>query len=108
LEQEQKASLYDADSLEKLRANTAALPASMKAQDKDDALLREKFPTQMNATLDGTSIPDSSAILAAKKKREQLRKNLNIIEDGQDFISLNDKNEEEVIFGFFFFHHVYN
>ncbi|KAI8888210.1 GCFC-domain-containing protein [Backusella circina FSU 941] len=94
LEQDAKVSLYDADSLERLRANTAALPASLKVQD-DDALLREKFPTQMNATIEGgTSIPDSSAILAAKKKREQLRKNLNIIEEGEDFISLNENEEE--------------
>jgi hypothetical protein len=50
----------------------------------------------MNATIEGVAIPDSGAILAAKKKREQLRKGFNITEQDDGFISLNDVDEEEV------------
>ncbi|KAI9481384.1 MAG: nineteen complex-related protein 2-domain-containing protein [Benjaminiella poitrasii] len=84
---------YDADTLNKLRANTPSLPASVRStlqqDNNDDSLLREKFPSTMNATLPGIGIPDANAILAAKKKREQLRKGFNVVESDDGFIPLD-------------------
>lgn len=91
------ASYYNADALKQLRASTPSLPASVKSSlTNDESLLHEKFPSTMNATIEGVAIPDSGAILAAKKKREQLRKGFNITEQDDGFISLNDVDEEEV------------
>jgi GC-rich sequence DNA-binding factor len=104
LEAEQAStSLYNADYLKELQASTPSLPASVKTKlntSSDDALLHEKFPTTMKATIDGIGIPDAGAILAAKKKREQMRKGFNIVEQDDGFISLNDGNdaEEEVTY----------
>lgn len=97
LETEQSsASHYDAESLQKLRAETPSLPKSVKSTlQSDDALLHEKFPSTMNATIDGVGIPDAGAILAAKKKREQMRKGFNITEQDDGFISLNDTEEDK-------------
>ncbi|KAG2202775.1 hypothetical protein INT47_004799 [Mucor saturninus] len=86
---------YDAESLKKLRAGTPSLPASVKTLGNDgQALLHEKFPSTMNPTVDGVGIPDAGAILAAKKKREQMRKGISITED-DGFISLNDTEEDK-------------
>ncbi|CAO3608119.1 unnamed protein product [Mucor hiemalis] len=49
----------------------------------------------MNASIEGVAIPDAGAILAAKKKREQMRKGFTITEQDDGFISLNDADEEE-------------
>lgn len=97
LEAEQSTtSYYDAESLKKLRAETPSLPASVKStMHSDDALLHEKFPSTMNPTVDGVSIPDAGSILAAKKKREQMRKGLTITEQDDGFISLNDTEEDK-------------
>lgn len=84
---------YDAESLKKLRAGTPSLPASVKTL-SDDALLHEKFPSTKNPTVDGVGIPDAGAILAAKKKREQLRKGFSVVED-DGFISLTDTEEDK-------------
>ncbi|KAG2237678.1 hypothetical protein INT48_009616 [Thamnidium elegans] len=97
LETEQTStSYYDADSLQKLRQETPSLPKSVKSTiAADDALLHEKFPTTMNATIDGVGIPDAGAILAAKKKREQMRKGFTGQEEEEGFISLNDTEEDK-------------
>jgi hypothetical protein len=74
------------------------LPASVKSSlknDDDDALLHEKFPSTMNAKISGVGIPDASAIIAAKKKREQMRKGFNIIESDDGFIPLGDEDNDE-------------
>ncbi|KAI9341603.1 nineteen complex-related protein 2-domain-containing protein [Pilaira anomala] len=94
--EQSSASHYDAESLQKLRAETPSLPKSVKSTlQSDDALLHEKFPSTMNATIDGVGIPDAGAILAAKKKREQMRKGFNITEQDDGFISLNDTEEDK-------------
>lgn len=97
------ASLYDADAIAKLRAGTPSLPASVKSALStqpldDDALLHQKFPATMNATIQGVGIPDANAIIAAKKKREQMRKGINIIESDDGFIPLDagDEDDEDV------------
>ncbi|KAG2202349.1 hypothetical protein INT46_004674 [Mucor plumbeus] len=96
--EEKQHSNYDKDALEKLRADTPSLPASVKSSlknDDDDALLHEKFPSTMNAKISGVGIPDASAIIAAKKKREQMRKGFNIIESDDGFIPLGDEDNDE-------------
>ncbi|KAI8981606.1 nineteen complex-related protein 2-domain-containing protein [Mycotypha africana] len=98
LDEEKPSSYYDNETLEKLRASTPSLPASVRStipkhndMDDNDSLLREKFSATMNAALPGMgAIPDSGAILAAKKKRQQLRKGISITETGDDFIALDD------------------
>lgn len=98
LEKEETAtSYYNTDTLKQLRAGTPSLPASVKSTiTSDDSLLHEKFPSTMNASIEGVAIPDAGAILAAKKKREQMRKGFTITEQDDGFISLNDADEEEV------------
>lgn len=49
----------------------------------------------MNATIHGVGIPDANAILAAKKKREQMRKGFNITESDDGFIPLDNGDEDE-------------
>lgn len=94
---EESKSYYNTDTLQQLRAGTPSLPASVKSTlVSDDALLHEKFPSTMNASIEGVAIPDAGAILAAKKKREQMRKGFTITEQDDGFISLNDADEEEV------------
>lgn len=99
MESEERLSRYDANYLKELQAGTPSLPASVKTklgEDEGEALLHEKFPTTMKATtIDGVGIPDAAAILAAKKKREQMRKGFNIVEQDDGFISLNDGNDAE-------------
>jgi GC-rich sequence DNA-binding factor len=90
---------YDADAIATLRASTPSLPAAVKSallnDNDEDALLHQKFPATMNATIQGVGIPDANAIIAAKKKREQMRKGFNIIESDDGFIPL-DEDEEDV------------
>lgn len=88
---------YDKEALDKLRAGTPSLPASVKSSltSDDDALLHEKFPSTMNAKITTDGIPDASAIIAAKKKREQMRKGFNITESDDGFIPLDDKDGDE-------------
>ncbi|KAI8981087.1 nineteen complex-related protein 2-domain-containing protein [Pilobolus umbonatus] len=88
-------SLYDAQSLKQLRDNTPTLPISLKSTSSDDSLLHEKFPLTMNATISNIGIPDSNAILAAKKLREQKRKGFTVHDGDTGFISLNDANKDE-------------
>ena len=89
-------SYYNADTLNQLRAGTPSLPASVKSTlSTSDALLHEKFPSTMNATIEGVAIPDAGAILAAKKKRELARQGFNVTEQDDGFISLNDADTEE-------------
>lgn len=98
-EQVKQHSSYDKDTLEKLRAGTPSLPASVRSSlADDDALLHEKFPSTMNAKVTTGGIPDASAIIAAKKKREQMRKGFNITESDDGFIPLddNDNDDEDV------------
>jgi hypothetical protein len=82
-------SSYDAETLNKLRAATP----SIRSVSSGDALLHEKFPSVVNPTIQTTGIPDASAILAAKKKREQMRKGFTITEQDDGFIPLDDNNE---------------
>lgn len=49
----------------------------------------------MNAKIPGVGIPDASAIIAAKKKREQMRKGFSITESDDGFIPLDDKDNDE-------------
>ncbi|KAG0176184.1 hypothetical protein DFQ28_007617 [Apophysomyces sp. BC1034] len=83
---------YTSETLEALRANTPKMPTSLKHD--DDALLAEKFPGSMGAKLGSLGIPDANAIHAAKKKRDLLRRNLKVIDQEDDFISLDDRNEQ--------------
>lgn len=83
--------------MKELRDNTPNLPDSVRLslhKNDNDTLLHEKFPS-MNNSASGSAIPDSSAILAAKKKREQMRKGFNITDNDDGFISLNDMDEED-------------
>ncbi|KAL0082475.1 nineteen complex-related protein 2-domain-containing protein, partial [Phycomyces blakesleeanus] len=86
---------YTAELLESLRANTPSMPANLKnsTMTDDEALLAEKFPTLMNAQIGSTGIPDANAIHAAKKKRELLRKGVHIVDQEDDFISLDSATE---------------
>ncbi|EIE81292.1 hypothetical protein G6F46_006843 [Rhizopus delemar] len=88
---ERATSSYDAETLNKLRAATP----SIRSVSSGDALLHEKFPSVVNPTIQTTGIPDASAILAAKKKREQMRKGFTITEQDDGFIPLDDNNETE-------------
>ncbi|CEP07979.1 hypothetical protein [Parasitella parasitica] len=93
---EKQQSNYDKEALEKLRASTPSLPASVKSNINDvNALLHEKFPSTVNAKIEGVDIPDASAIMAAKKKREQMRKGFNITESDDGFIPLENSNDDE-------------
>lgn len=47
----------------------------------------------MNTAVSAGGIPDSSAILAAKKKREQMRKGFNITENDDGFIPLDEEED---------------
>lgn len=96
-EQTQQHSSYDKETLDKLRAGTPSLPASVRTSltADDDALLHEKFPSTLNAKITSGGIPDASAIIAAKKKREQMRKGFNITESDDGFIPLDDKADDE-------------
>ncbi|KAL7316435.1 hypothetical protein PS15m_005525 [Mucor circinelloides] len=95
-EQVKQHSSYDKDTLEKLRAGTPSLPASVRSSlADDDALLHEKFPSTMNAKVTTGGIPDASAIIAAKKKREQMRKGFNITESDDGFIPLDDNDNDD-------------
>ncbi|KAI8331087.1 nineteen complex-related protein 2-domain-containing protein [Choanephora cucurbitarum] len=87
---------YSQDILEKLKAATPNLPKSVRSsmQDESDALLHEKFPS-IKTPLSNQSIPDASAILAAKKKREQMRKGLSIVDSDDGFIPLDESAEEK-------------
>ncbi|KAI8140281.1 nineteen complex-related protein 2-domain-containing protein [Fennellomyces sp. T-0311] len=88
---------YSNEVLEALRKDTPNTPAALKATslaNDDDALLAEKFPSLMKTDMNG--IPDAHAILAAKKKREQLRKGyVDPVEE--DFISLDDKANSRLV-----------
>ncbi|KAI8368476.1 nineteen complex-related protein 2-domain-containing protein [Blakeslea trispora] len=87
---------YSPDMLEKLKAATPNLPSSVRSSVQEqggDALLHEKFPS-IKTTSPNQSIPDASAILAAKKKREQMRKGLSIVDNEDGFISLDETAEE--------------
>ncbi|CAO3684648.1 hypothetical protein G6F70_009008 [Rhizopus microsporus] len=65
----------------------------------EDALLHEKFPSTANPTTEISGIPDASAILAAKKKREQMRKGFTIRDQDDGFIALDSKDETELSSG---------
>ncbi|KAF7726524.1 hypothetical protein EC973_008655 [Apophysomyces ossiformis] len=84
------ATTYSSETLEALKASTPRMPASLK-QD-DDTLLAEKFSNSIGG-LGSLGIPDAHTIHAAKKKRDLLRKNLKVIDQEDDFISLDDKSE---------------
>ncbi|KAI9018486.1 nineteen complex-related protein 2-domain-containing protein [Phycomyces nitens] len=86
---------YTAELLESLRANTPSMPAGLKnsTMTDDEALLVEKFPNMMNAKIGSTGIPDANAIHAAKKKRELLRKGVHVVDQEDDFISLDSATE---------------
>lgn len=85
--------------METLRQSTPSMPAALKmaaatsktgtADDDDDVLLAEKFPSLMKAEVGEMSIPDAHAIHAAKKKRELARKGI-VQDDDEDFIALDD------------------
>ncbi|KAI7866507.1 nineteen complex-related protein 2-domain-containing protein [Spinellus fusiger] len=97
VEEKKETSLYTAELMASLRANTPKMPANLKTTEtalSDDALLAEKFPNLMKATLGSVGIPDANAIHAAKKKRELLRKGVAVdSEKDQDYISLESSSE---------------
>lgn len=79
--------------LQQLRQSTPSTPKAMVdaglAEDDDASLLASKFPATMGAKFGGgSSIPDSNAIHAAKKKRELMRQGITINDD--EFIPLGD------------------
>ncbi|CAO3668052.1 unnamed protein product [Umbelopsis vinacea] len=90
-------SLYTNEVLQQLRQSTPSTPKAMVdaglAEDDDASLLASKFPATMGAKFGGgSSIPDSNAIHAAKKKRELMRQGITINDD--DFIPLGDGEPE--------------
>ncbi|KAI8086841.1 nineteen complex-related protein 2-domain-containing protein [Gilbertella persicaria] len=87
-------SSYDETMLNQLKAGTPNLPASVRSSlNKEDALLHEKFPSMNALPSASTGIPDASAILAAKKKREQMRKGgFNVVENEDGFIPLDEED----------------
>ncbi|KAI9259900.1 nineteen complex-related protein 2-domain-containing protein [Sporodiniella umbellata] len=91
LDPEMPSTRYDIDTLNQLRQNTP----SMSTMKTGDALLHEKFPSTANSTVPTTGIPDASAILVAKKKREQLRKGFVVTEQDDGFIALEDTEEDK-------------
>ncbi|KAI8344345.1 nineteen complex-related protein 2-domain-containing protein [Chlamydoabsidia padenii] len=95
-------STYNDDYLASLRANTPALPTSLKNAmdlpgDDDSALLAEKFPKTLTARLGGMAIPDSNAIHAAKKKRELMRQGVVVVDNEQDFIGLDSNTGSRLV-----------
>ncbi|KAL4205604.1 nineteen complex-related protein 2-domain-containing protein [Rhizopus microsporus] len=89
---------YDIATLNELRAATPSLSAKS-TMSSEDALLHEKFPSTANPTTEISGIPDASAILAAKKKREQMRKGFTIRDQDDGFIALDSKDETELSSG---------
>lgn len=87
---------YDIATLNELRAATPSLSAKS-TMSSEDALLHEKFPSTANPTTEISGIPDASAILAAKKKREQMRKGFTIRDQDDGFIALDSKDETELV-----------